>query len=210
MPSFQIDPQLFEFKDELGLDLKRHDLHYIPVTEFNCAPFISPSSLFLTIVEGSVDGLLLLRAELDALYICNLITREYFKLSNEGFVRSFATSAKAKCGFGVSKMTGQYKVVRIYLDGTCWSNVKFVCQVYTLGMGTWRSITPLAPVRYPIGNGAFVNGSLHWLVQDVELKDSNCFDVETESFSTFSHPPPSRIKVSRCLVVLGELPVYMC
>ncbi|KAL9173350.1 hypothetical protein ABFS82_03G108100 [Erythranthe guttata] len=205
--------EIYEFVDEL--DLESHELHYNPVTEFNCDNFIESFEL-----QSSAKGLLffgVVESEPSALHICNPLTREFIQLPNYEVVYSLPTLVN--CGFGVSKITGQYKVVRIVHECICdphtFKLLKYtncVCHVYTLGTGTWRKIAPGAPFGsdwYSVG--VFLNGSLYWLVTDFEGYNLiSCFDLETEIFSTF--PPPSLLKRERRpggleLVALGD---YLC
>ncbi|XP_042033558.1 uncharacterized protein LOC121780100 [Salvia splendens] len=67
------------------------------------------------------------------IYICNLITREYTELSYPELVNF--PNLVLQFGFGVSKISGQYKVVLI--NGDTGSNSHYV---YTLGTGTWRRV----------------------------------------------------------------------
>ncbi|KAI3464425.1 hypothetical protein Pfo_021088 [Paulownia fortunei] len=172
--------QIFEFED--APDLEHHELHYNPVTKFDLRAFIRPPHAAIGI-QGSANGLLFLREinpQPNALYICNPITRDYIELpSPEGSVYYYPTIVTY--GFGVSKMTGQHKVVRIFHECIRDPDThrllripKSVCQVYTLGTGSWRSIAPGAPFEYN-----YLKGSL-WI---------SCFDLETELFSTFCPPP---------------------
>ncbi|KAI3464426.1 hypothetical protein Pfo_021089 [Paulownia fortunei] len=209
--------QIFEFED--APNLEHHELHYNPVTKFDLTAFISPPHTAIGI-QGSADGLLFLReinTQPNVLYICNPITRDYIELpSPEESVYHYPTIVTY--GFGVSKMTGQHKVVRIFHECIRDPDThrllripKSVCQVYTLGTGSWRSIAPGVPLEYNCRSiGAFLNGNLHWLVSD--LKGSlwiSCFDLETELFSTFSPPLPlpGSGRFLGGLFVLGD---YLC
>ncbi|KAL8530556.1 hypothetical protein ACS0TY_007551 [Phlomoides rotata] len=153
-----------------------------------------------TSIQGSVDGLLLLstyKHRSSELYLCNPITREAINLHSR--TRPFGHGVFSY-GFGVSKISGQYKAVRIWVDKkTCESE----CKVYTIGTGSWRSIGPVR-FRCEKTRAVFVNGNLHWYGHD--LKDDNplvsCFDLETEVFTTFS-PPPLPYKKSSVGVVLA-------
>ncbi|XP_047949589.1 putative F-box protein At1g33530 [Salvia hispanica] len=135
------------------------------------------------VVIASVNGLL---AVWDhdkyaiQMFVCNPMTREYAMLPplmGAGFF----------FGFGVSKLSGLYKI----LYGDQYSS----CHVYTLGRGSsgreWRSITSTAPGVPTLGGDCakFLNGNLHWLVSNIEKNDLVCsFDIETELFTSFSPP----------------------
>ncbi|KAH6763694.1 hypothetical protein C2S51_014943 [Perilla frutescens var. frutescens] len=170
-------------------------------------------------VHSSVNGLLLLLnpnglpRNLD---IYNPITRDYIKLpSTQVQLDTF--------GFGVSKKSGQYKVVRLFHECIrpresgffCKIDVNETkCEVYTLGTGSWRIINePNVPLRYTCDYNTaaaamFLNGNLHWwgrVLHDSSLCIS-CFDLETEVFTIFSAPPihgyhSSISALEECLVV---------
>ncbi|XP_073138058.1 F-box protein CPR1-like [Henckelia pumila] len=155
-------------------------------------------------IVGSVNGLLCIRdygnKAYDALYICNPITREYISLpriNKGGIVEPPYT---CEYGFGVSKISGQYKVVRNVhrhskLD-PCSSIQNYECLVYTLGTGTWRSVEPGPPFgHYDLSRSLFLYGNLHGSVQNYCASDDHkfisCFDLESESFKPFpAFPPP--------------------
>ncbi|KAL8476401.1 hypothetical protein ACS0TY_028902 [Phlomoides rotata] len=210
--------RVLEFEDDL--DLERHELHYtphyIPVTEFSL-PEIYQGNIY-----GSINDLLFLRDESlkpDGLFICNPITRDYIKLNCP---QEFVCSDKhaVAYGFGVSKITGKYKVVRIshvsHREGVGQLKVsKPEWQIYTLGTGSWR--TPIAP-HDPFfvyggprpsflatrNSGLFLNGILHWLVHDINGHlQISCFDLETEACFCLSSPL-SRRECFAALCVLGD------
>ncbi|XP_042033559.1 F-box protein CPR1-like [Salvia splendens] len=88
-------------------------------------------------------------------------------------------------GFGVSKISGQYKVVCINRDGSAH-------HVYTLGTGAWRRVEacPASGFGFNLDGRIECNGNLHWTVYDSTRPLLICgFDVETECFSIFSAPP---------------------
>ncbi|XP_051139152.1 F-box protein At3g07870-like [Andrographis paniculata] len=207
---------LFEVEDEI--EPEHHELHYIPITEFDVQAFMR---LFHSIViQGSAKGLLLLREisqEPDSLYICNPITREYTKISSlETKKRYYPTVVTY--GFGVSSLTGQYKVIRISHDRVLDPDTQELlsiprneCHIYALQTGSWRSIRSGEPMEYNCrSNGVLLNGSLHWFVKD--LKGSfliSCLDLEREVFTTFSSPfhlPESQ----KSLVELAALEGSLC
>ncbi|KAG8378376.1 hypothetical protein BUALT_Bualt08G0131100 [Buddleja alternifolia] len=178
--------KIFDFEEAV----EHHELHYNRITEFDRDAFFRLSNSSVGI-EGSTNGLLFLRenTQPDALYICNPITREYIELpSLEGIVQYLTI---VTYGLGVSKMSGEYKVVRIYheriLDphnpSFLSSIPKIECRVYTLGTATWRSIPP-------------------------DLKGScliSCLNIETELFSSFCTPTlPDRSRFLGGIAVLGD------
>ncbi|EYU22880.1 hypothetical protein MIMGU_mgv1a020565mg [Erythranthe guttata] len=123
---------LLAFEDEL--DLEDRERFYKPIARFDSCQLI----ISIFDVKGSVNGLLLLNP-LSSIatdyYICNPITREYIEFPFDK--RLIDTHFEIiNYGFGVSRVTGQYKVVRV-------TNIrKSICHVYTLGTGKWRRIDP--------------------------------------------------------------------
>ncbi|XP_047943188.1 putative F-box protein At3g16210 [Salvia hispanica] len=129
---------------------------------------------FNEMIHSSGNGLFFLKDfAYGVLILCNPITCAYIM---ENF------------GFGVSRMTGQYTVVRIFVEKS-WEEE---CN-YELDVG-----------------GILVNGYLHWAVEETRRGSGEwicCFDLETELFSTFPAPPlPSSTGVysSRSLCVLRD------
>ncbi|XP_047965574.1 F-box protein At3g07870-like [Salvia hispanica] len=145
------------------------------------------------IVIGSVNSLILVWDGLDAsnhcLFILNPITHEYIELP---------TLPARRCvfGFGVSKLSGQYKII-------CGDESRF-CHIYSLGRGEglWRSIPASSttklpycgvarpPYSVPYDYALFLNGNIHWLATNFENNLLvSCLDLETELFTCFSLPP---------------------
>ncbi|KAL8459560.1 hypothetical protein ACS0TY_036889 [Phlomoides rotata] len=177
------------------------DLHVNTITKLN---FTHTASAW---IEGSIDGLLLLHDENDAHYLFNPITRDYIHLHHP-YPHPFYTpkSKDIIYGFGVSKITGLYKVVSMMMG---FRSVE--SKVYTLGTGLWRSVVPPpAQVTYTSRkSGIFVSGSLHWVTHDSNATlYISCFDLETELFSTFS--PPPLIKNVRPDLILIALEGSLC
>ncbi|KAL7139558.1 hypothetical protein ABFS83_09G060800 [Erythranthe nasuta] len=203
--------RIFEFEDE-----HNHEHRHNPVTGFPCRQFATIR--LPTAIQGSANGLLFSRGitcQFDALHVCNPITRECIQLPTpENYVNCPTIVAN---GFGVSKITGRYKVVRVSLDYDrdpytyeLVGITKSSCHVYTLGTGKWRSVASVPPLgnnQYSIG--AFLNGSLHWFVEDFKGSYSiSRFDLETETFSSFALPPLRESDVhSQIVVALGD---YLC
>ncbi|KAL8458292.1 hypothetical protein ACS0TY_035969 [Phlomoides rotata] len=150
-------PNLYKFFEiEDGFDVEHHDHHYKLVTEFN---LINGGKIM-----GSADGLLFLcklsgtTPKPNVLYICNPITREFINLHCPQEFSRFHRQL-AEYGFGSSKMTYQYKVVRIFHEWQKSSEAK--CDVYTLGIGSWRRHASCDLLEYRgLRTGAFVNGNI--------------------------------------------------
>ncbi|KAL8459623.1 hypothetical protein ACS0TY_036930 [Phlomoides rotata] len=158
-----------------------NDLHVSTITKLNYTHTASRYEC----IDGSADGLLLLNisGEHDQLYLCNPITREYIDLCHPTKSPEYIIY-----GFGVSKISGLYKVVSIEIEYGSWKNE---CKVYTVGTGLWRSVAPSTHLTYMtrLDHGEFVNGSLHWFARDSnDTQRISCFDLETELFNTFSPP----------------------
>ncbi|XP_057793095.1 putative F-box protein At3g47150 [Salvia miltiorrhiza] len=102
--------------EEDEIDPESHDL----LTKINFSPDAT--------LGGSANGLLfLLDYRNSCVSICNPITREFY------FIRSRQLSSH---GFGVSRISGQHKLVCIDPLG----DRGFSCYVYTLGTGSWRRV----------------------------------------------------------------------
>ncbi|XP_022878786.1 F-box protein CPR30-like [Olea europaea var. sylvestris] len=206
--------RLFEFNDNA---LDHHDLHYDPEIKFELSASLGISS-GATVQVGSINGLVCLRnfyRKYDALYVCNPITREYVALPVLDWLFEFPS--EVTYGFGLSIISGQYKVVRIFhecvLDpttGTILSIPKYECHVYTLGTGSWRSIEGVLFAYNCRSVGLFFNGNLHWVIEDLEGSELiSCFDVEKESFQPFPFPFPGE-RHKRALHSLGVVADCLC
>lgn len=187
--------QMFEFVDEF--ELQHHNLHYNEVMKFDPRASIGFSDGKL-LISGSVNGILCLSGEesklYDALYLCNPITREYIALPRiEGIVEYPDIS---EYGFGVSRISGQYKVVRNVRrnQGALHSTIQnYECLVYTVGTRSWRNIQPGKPFGHIHSSfSLFLNGNLHGFRNSENYTNMliSCFDLETESFKPFPPPPP--------------------
>lgn len=206
--------QIFEIED--GYELQHSSLHLSPVMKFDPNVSIGLPDVALRIV-GSVNGMLCLREYgkkvYDALYICNPITREYIALPRIEACIEFSDTSEY--GFGVSKITGQYKVVRSVhrhsnpQAGPCSSIQNYECLVYTVGTRSWRHVQPGPPFgHYDLSRSLFLNGNLHGSVQNCcgsGDKFIYCFDLESESFKPFPQfPPPPVPPVVGTLGILDD------
>ncbi|KAJ9551603.1 hypothetical protein OSB04_015648 [Centaurea solstitialis] len=162
---------------------------------------------------GSVNGLICLwqsfpKSTLNDTYICNPITREYIILQRQDFRRD--RFGLVLYGFGVSSLTGEYKVVRAFQWKSLPNDNKpsqpslLEVEVYTIGTGQWRSLGPF-PVTYRINAlqefyGPFLNNHCHWIVPDNEdVHHKICtFDLDKETFQLFPSPPLESIEENRC------------
>lgn len=209
--------KLVEFEDKIY----HHDIDQDSLVKFH-PKWLSESPDANLVLDGSVNGLLCLRDtnyEQETVYICNPITREYVKLpAPEGVVRY---QSVVTYGFGVSRVTGEYKVVRVCheqvldpISQACIRIPRSECQVYSLGTGSWRSINENM-LNFAYGGrcrpvGLFFNGNVHWVIQDLN-EDSyeliSCFDLEKEAFQPFPSPFLGR---QGLLLSLGVLQDRLC
>ncbi|KAG8378377.1 hypothetical protein BUALT_Bualt08G0131200 [Buddleja alternifolia] len=207
--------KIYDFKEAVE-EIEHHELRYNRITQFDRRSLISLPHAGIGI-EGSANGLLFLReinTQPNALYICNPITRDYIQLPHpQRSVHYYPTVVTY--GFGVSKLTDQYKVVRIFHNCVRDPDLRITdseCQVYTLGTGSWRSVAPGVSFEYNCRSiDTFHNGDLHWLVADLKgCSLISSFDLETELFRTFSPPPPRLPESRRFLSVLVVLEDCLC
>ncbi|XP_047943183.1 F-box protein At3g07870-like [Salvia hispanica] len=162
-------------------------------------------------IHSSTNGLIFLKdfARGD-LILCNPITRDYIKLPSPRRTSLKVEIDMENFGFWVSRMTGQYKVVRIFGEKPA-EEYEYECQVYTVGTGSWRKVPFSDSLRLcdDVG-GVLVNGNLHWTVKETRRGSGVwicCFDIEAELFRTFPTPPlpsSSGFYSSRSLCVLWD------
>ncbi|KAK2975640.1 hypothetical protein RJ640_021085 [Escallonia rubra] len=190
--------KLVEFFDEPD----HHALHCDPVMSFTL------KHAFQDLV-GSINGLLCL-ADLqrdETICICSPVVRQYVTLPKSKFNRGYPDIVVNT--FGYSSVTGQYKVLRIFQErkdqDPRWSpSCKSEGEVYTFGTGMWRSIGHVPFVFHARTFRVFLNGNLHWDVNDTDGSVLICcFDIEKEKFQEVS--PPKRNDQSNELVSLGVL-----
>ncbi|XP_047961911.1 F-box protein At3g07870-like [Salvia hispanica] len=193
---------------ELNLKLKSVTYKMVIELDFNCDwhrlntvfHFDLP---FRILSHCSINGLIFLKNNLDCI-LCNPITREYIKLPCP---RQPSTVTKWEIyGFGVSRMSGQYKLVRtsVLQRPPHLNFVESECQVYTLGTGLWRRIGECGQFEHLVENSvmALVCGNLHWWWKGtgalVPTQISH-LDLETESFGAISCPSSDDGYKERCL-----------
>ncbi|KAH6759373.1 hypothetical protein C2S51_019608 [Perilla frutescens var. frutescens] len=176
--------EIFEFVDDL--DPKISPPHCNRVFNF--------SFPHQELIHSSVNGLLFLcnrDHKPRDIFICNPITRDYITLPPSPESSSPIGLLQLDVfGFGVSKMSGKYKLIRVFQH--CSGHAASKCEVYTLGTGSWRGVAASGPLEYKWNTvGAFLNGNLHWLAYDLKgyYPRISCFDLETELFSSCSAPP---------------------
>ncbi|XP_042068097.1 F-box protein CPR1-like [Salvia splendens] len=169
---------VIEFVDELGLSFD--DEHRTNVAFNFELPFDEP-------MHSSANGLIFLYGVIhEDLILCNPITRDYIKLPCPRQTSPKDQIDTETFGFGVSKMTGQYKVVRLFSEKPLHEEYKIECQVYNVGTGSWRKV-PSGSIDsslrlYEDVRGVLLNGNLHWMVD--KTTNFSCrwvlrFDLET-------------------------------
>ncbi|XP_075480301.1 F-box protein At2g23160-like [Primulina tabacum] len=225
----QTDPKgeylwkLVEHED--NFQLNQHGFCSDPGMKFDPKAFISSPADYRIEMKGSVDGLLCLQyiSKIDdVIYVCNPITREYTSFPRLARIVEYTNFTHY--WFGVSSITGKYKVVYMFQKSVhkarqCLISENFKCEfydylIYTLGTGNWRSILRNSSFGHAhLSFGVFLNGNLHGLVQN--SSDSaisiSCFDLEDESFKPFSPPPyPLLLVWFACCDTLGVLDDCLC
>ncbi|XP_073147748.1 F-box protein CPR1-like [Henckelia pumila] len=210
---------------EDDFQLHQHGFHSDQGMKFNPKAFISSPAGYRIEMIGSVDGLLCLQYNSkidDVICVCNPIMREYTSLPR--LARIVESVNFIHYGFGVSSITGQYKVVYMFQKSVqkvrqCLVSENFKCEfydylIYTLGTGYWRSIPRNSPFGLShLSFGVFLNGNLHGLVKSSPESaiSISCFDLEDESFKPFSPPPyPLRLVWFACCDTLGVLDDCLC
>ncbi|XP_071712454.1 F-box protein At3g07870-like [Rutidosis leptorrhynchoides] len=197
--------KLVEIHEEHG----HNHLHHDPIMslDLNLAPVFQNVRLS---AEGSVNGLICFSSSdrtIKKTYICNPITREYMILP-----KSINDTRDGIYGFGVSLLTSEYKVIRLYykliiMNGPC----QLYAEIYTLGTGQWRC---LGPVTYSVHHfsGTFLNYHVHWNFFDREerLEKICTFDFDDETFQLFPSPPVSLERDTDSFGMLGVLRGCLC
>ncbi|CAK7322643.1 unnamed protein product [Dovyalis caffra] len=162
-------------------------------------------------VENSCKGLLCLRRNnidglTDGIWILNPLTGEYIILPphEDDQIRQYFY----RCGLGFCPNTNLYKVIKMFHTR---HDKTMNAEVYTLGTDEWRKIGVVpqynaprrdnlrsftnAPCRYNWSlTNASVNGSIHWLIMDmngprIRPIQMCAFDFEIEKFRSFGLPP---------------------
>ncbi|XP_057786311.1 F-box/kelch-repeat protein At3g06240-like [Salvia miltiorrhiza] len=187
--------KIVEFVNKL--DFNCHEHRWNVLFNFDL-PFCGPT-------HSSANGLLFLCEGDGDIFVCNPITREYIRLPSP-LPRPYSKPRLQRhtYGFGVSRSSGKFKVVRI-LSATPERPDRCDCQVYTVGTVRWRRIVCGSMLEYEErSKGALLNGKLHFLASERFSYGVSCIDLETELFSTFSPPPLSDPHMTRNLSVLGD------
>ncbi|KAJ9551828.1 hypothetical protein OSB04_015873 [Centaurea solstitialis] len=198
-----VDPgilKLVEIEDKDDHHHLHHD-HPPMSLDFNTVPIFEND---VTYQMGSVNGLICVwqtsRGQANNTYICNPVTREMMIIP-QYYDRDVTVNAY---GFGVSSLTGEYKVVRTFerelpSDGEIsYPTSVLKAEVYTLGTGQWRRLGG-APYRLDGSKfGVVLNDHCHWIVVSSNryTRENICtFDLNKETFQLFPYPPCEAIEV---------------
>ncbi|KAI5668420.1 hypothetical protein M9H77_18273 [Catharanthus roseus] len=177
---------LFNFVEIEG----HHDLHYVTNSKMEL-PKSGGSNMTMV---GSINGLVCLNEfdhQFDVLHIWNPTMRHSISVQTPNGVKR-ADPNIVRYGFGIissESQTYHYRVARIFQEPAEFLHSS-ECQVYNLEDGSWKSIGH-APFRYnSLDHGIFLNGSLHWLIDDPDGSEFiSCMDIEKERFKPFPPPP---------------------
>ncbi|PON57978.1 F-box associated domain [Trema orientale] len=160
-------------------------------------------------IVNSCNGLLCMDGPYlnDPVVVCKPIMGEFMCLSNPdnkySTVRTFGV-----CGLGFSPKNSQYKVIRTFKIWDPISRCDLVeADIYTLGIGSWKSVGSVPFSAFNLEFPTYLNGSLHWLF--VKGYESTCiisFDWNKEQFD-FHDAPTCRKNLS--MGVLGGS-LYVC
>ncbi|XVF42182.1 hypothetical protein PTKIN_Ptkin01aG0339400 [Pterospermum kingtungense] len=155
-------------------------------------------------MSNSCDGVLCFFGKLNV-FVYNPGTREFriLQFGKEG--SSLDTSYSFDCfgqvfsryhlvGFGRDQVTKECKIIRLFRPKGQQENYVHECEVFTLssdGGASWRGIGEVGYFIRPSQQPAYVNGTLHWLLDDKHPNPSEViisFDLHTEKFKAISHP----------------------
>lgn len=149
----------------------------------------------LDVIIGSCNGLLALKNYPKGIILLNPLTKKHRVLPR--FYPDLYGDKPSLHGFGYDVGSDDYKLVRIHVFKYPVYHIE--ATVYGLKVNLWRRIKNIKSFPYSWannsngGNGAFVNGSLHWLAnqnQDAKINDLIlAFDLTIETF--YPTPMPS-------------------
>ncbi|KAJ9536601.1 hypothetical protein OSB04_un000250 [Centaurea solstitialis] len=173
---------------EDGLD--RHSLHHEPVIDFDLNGYLAAPIPSTMIPVGSVNGLICIWQfgfNVDNIYICNPITREYLTLPRQqNHINGYALSIY---NFAINSQSREYKVLRFFRVGLPAYPRILGAEVYTLGTSQWRNLGQV-PYRIRGFHGPFLNSCFHWEVYNQDAPGSIfTFDLDKETFQLFPSPP---------------------
>lgn len=196
---------LIELEDEPNC----HDLRHAEGSKMRFREDLEENGM---VFIGSINGLVCLHESQtlsQSVHVWNPTLREYITLPQNENIRE----SIVRYGFGFSSTNNHYKVIRIMQEtqkvnsstGNRQRICKSECHVYTLGTGEWRSIGNALFVYSRSDQGIFLNGNLHWLIEDLNGPEFiSSLDLETEMFQPFPAPPQLTKKNLATLNLFGE------
>ncbi|KAJ9551536.1 hypothetical protein OSB04_015581 [Centaurea solstitialis] len=214
-----IDPGMLKWV-EIEDKVDHHGLHYDSLVNLDLSlsmvPIFQSSRISL---KGSVNGLICLRQysrRHNNTCIYNPVTREVLTLPTSPQYPKHISFTIIAYGFGVSSLTGEYKVVRalnriIRLNGDK-SKMVSEAEVYTFGTGQWRNLGRLPYCIYESDVGAVLNDHCHWILSLAENHAPEkiiTFDLSTEMFQLFPSPPIEE-EEGNCIQHLAVLKGCLC
>ncbi|XP_071712459.1 F-box protein At3g07870-like [Rutidosis leptorrhynchoides] len=196
--------KLVEIHEEHG----HNHLHHDPIMslDLNLATVFQNAQLS---AEGSVNGLICLSSSdrtIKKTYICNPIPREYMILP-----KSINDTRDGIYSFGVSLLTSEYKVIRVYSKPSMRRPCPLYAEIYTLGTSQWRCLGPITYSIYHF-SGTLLNYHIHWNFYDRENRvEKICtFDFDNETFQLFPSPPVCLERDNKFRGMLGVLKGCLC
>ncbi|CAL9011222.1 unnamed protein product [Prunus brigantina] len=140
----------------------------------------------------------------DPAVVCNPITGEFINLPKGSKPENEKISID--CGFGFSPRTNEYKVIRMFKQGTPRPNR--VADIHTLGAGSWKSVGSAPYLASKLAFPTHVKGVLYWFCDEWSSFTIISFDLDTEKLQSVPSPPFGREKCRN--VVLGVLGDCIC
>ncbi|KAM7503717.1 hypothetical protein LguiB_002621 [Lonicera macranthoides] len=168
------------YRDSYLLDFNKGDGRPALVRpQFNNSSFL---------ILASCNGLVCFNWGRSQIYIWNPILDHCLPLPELKDEIWKSSNFKIVYGFGYSRRTNQYKVLRILKS---WANNGIVlAEICTFGTRTWRDVTNMPKgLQCSEDHCKFFNGALHWIVRDESSDKLICaFEIESEGFG-FVDPP---------------------
>ncbi|XVF57239.1 hypothetical protein PTKIN_Ptkin06aG0188700 [Pterospermum kingtungense] len=119
-------------------------------------------------------------------------------------------------GFGRDQVTKECKIVRLFRPKEQENDNVHECEVFTLSSNTGASWIGIGEIPYFIRANqqpAYVNGALHWIVDQRHANPSEViisFDLHTEKFQAISRPSCCSTSSDRNFIDLASLRSCLC
>ncbi|BBN68883.1 F-box and associated interaction domains-containing protein, partial [Prunus dulcis] len=154
---------------------------------------------------NSCNGLLFLAETFynDPLVVCNPITGEFVQLPEASKDES-RERLSIRCALGYSPKTNQYKVLRVFSQGT--PNLVRMVELYTLGQSSWKSLgtAPTSAAYMLLTLPTYLNGELYWFYYESSYEIAS-FDFDNEQFHSVPTPP---FELEECQHLRGFSPYF--